>query len=78
MNEQYCYKLKKLVNNLNGKSVLSNRINKLKHNMSNNGYLVKSEAFYSENKKLMISLAEDNINTITDFNNYLNWMVYDK
>lgn len=70
----YRFNLDKLVNNFNGSKKHINKTIKSFHKM--NKSLVKNdfEIFYKSNYDLMIKLAEENISTVTDLNDYENWM----
>lgn len=72
--KSYSFKLKKQVNNLKGYKLVSNQIKDLKHTMSNLSYTNLCKKFYASNKQLLIELAEENINTICDLDNYLSWL----
>ncbi len=71
------FKIGNLVNNLKNNDV-SNRLKNFKHTISNNDYCFKAKNFYKTHQKLMLSLAEENINTIVDLKYYENWILYDK
>lgn len=68
------FKLKKYVNNLKGYKLVSNQTDNFKHTISNLSYISVCKHFYSENKKLLIELAEQNVLTICDLDYYLSWL----
>lgn len=78
MNKEYGFKLEKLVNNLNSNSKLSNTLKNLKHTINNSSFVLDAEEFYEKNSELMIDVAEENMSTIADLNNYVNWTIYDE
>ncbi|MDY5042317.1 MAG: hypothetical protein SPF07_05090 [Eubacteriales bacterium] len=73
MNKEYCYKLKLLVNNHNGTDTI-NKIENLKHSINKEDYISNAKQLYSDNAQLFESIAEENIVTITDYNDYINWV----
>ena len=70
----YRFKLEKSVNNLKGWEFVGNQIANLNHTMSSDSYKKLCESFYSQYAVLMVELAEFNINTIFDLQNYINWI----
>ncbi len=78
MNKEYSFNLNNLVNNLEGKNNVCNKIKSLKHTINNNDFSKNSEDFYKIHKNLMVKLAEENIATITDLYNYVDWIKDDK
>ncbi len=78
MNKEYSFNLNNLVNNLNGKSDFSNTIQNLNHTINNNKFSKMYEIFYEKHKKLMLELAEENIVTIADLYNYVDWIKNDE
>ena len=75
MNKEYCYKLEKLVNNLNSDS---NKFCDNYHKMKYKEYSDGCAGVYSKYKDLFIEMADENMTTIADLDNYINWILYDK
>ena len=67
-----------MVNNLEGKKSVCNKIENLKHTINNNEFSKNSKEFYKSHNSLMVELAEENIVTITDLYNYVDWIKDDK
>lgn len=78
MEDKNGFNFENLVNNLKDKRVDCNFKKNLEHTINNNSYCSLLKSFYAEHKNLMIELAEENINTIVDLNNYVNWIKYGK
>ena len=74
MNSEYSFKLKNMVNNLNSGKVLNEQINQTRHTISNTNYCESSINFYGANSRWLIDLAEENVNTVADLNNYIGWI----
>ncbi len=74
MKNEYGYKLQEMVNNLNAGKVVNEQIEVLKHTISNTNYASAAINFYNGNAKWLIELAEENINTVADLNNYAEWI----
>lgn len=78
MDNKYSFNLNNLVNNSNGNSCVVNKIETLKHKINNNKFSIDAEKFYKNNQTLMIELSEENIVTIADLDNYIDWIKNDK
>jgi CYTH domain-containing protein len=74
MKNKYSFKLQKQVNNLYTNNCVSNKIKKIRHTINKNQFLCNCKQFYLNNNDLMIKLAELNINTILDLDNYVDWI----
>ena len=74
MINEYGYKLSEMVNNLNVGKVVDEQINSLKHTITNTNYASSAINFYGKNAKWLVELAEENINTVADLNNYVEWI----
>lgn len=74
MNSEYGFKLENLVNNLSNGKVLNEQINQTRHTISKTNYCESSINFYGENGRWLIELAEENVDTIADLNNYIGWI----
>lgn len=77
MNKEYCFKLKNLVNNLNGNNYVSNIVDDIKHSNKIYDYVNNAKEFYTKHNDMYIQLAEANINTIADYYDYIDWIGYD-
>ncbi|MBQ2863898.1 MAG: hypothetical protein IJE91_00350 [Clostridia bacterium] len=74
MSGEYGYKLKNMVNNLKGNTAVCKQIESLKHTISNTDYCTNAINFYNRNAKWLVNMAEENISTVADLNNYVNWI----
>lgn len=74
MNKEYCFKLENLVNNLNNNGVVCDKIKGCKHTINNTNFCSDSINFYNKNSKWLLKLAEEDIGTVDDLNNYINWI----
>lgn len=74
MINEYSYKLSEMVNNLNAGKVVNEQIKSLKHTITNTNYASSAIEFYGGNAKWLVGLAEENISTIADLNNYVEWI----
>jgi hypothetical protein len=75
MEKEYCYKLGNLVNNLSGDS---NKIVNDYHKMQYKDYCDSCRQVYKELEDLFVEMADENMGTITDLDNYISWILYDK
>lgn len=75
MDKDYSFKLNNLVNNVNSDS---SKIDSVRHKLNYKEYTAECCEFYSKYNSLMIDMAEENICTIADLNNYIDWIMYDK
>lgn len=75
MEKEYCYKLENLVNNLSSDS---NKIVNDYHKMQYKDYCDSCRHVYKEVEDLFVETAEENTGTITDLDNYISWILYDK